>query len=123
MTYNEKQADIHATIQDYFDGIFHGDILKLRRTFADTAFLYGDINGVAYKKSVEEYLDGVKSRKSPKALGEVFKMDILSLEILGQVAVAKVHVPMLGYNYYDYLSFSLTDNTWKIVSKVFTHVE
>ena len=50
-------------------------------------------------------------------------MEILGIEIIGHVATAKVHVPMLGFNYYDFLSFSVVNGTWKIVNKVFTHVE
>ena len=56
-------------------------------------------------------------------MGEEFKMKILGIEILGCVAIAKLHVPMLGYNYYDFLSLTLINGTWKIVNKVFTHVE
>ena len=75
-----------------------------------------------YKKNKAEYIDGVKNRQSPNELDEVFKMETIGIEILGNVAMAKVHLPMLGYNYYDYLSLIKIDNDWKIVNKIFSNV-
>src|SRR5690606_31586842 len=121
--YEKKEKGIKATIKHYFSGIYQGDVQLLQSAFADTAYLYGDIKGAEYAKSLGEYLEGVQNRKSPEESGEGFQMDILSIEIIGKVAIAKVRVPMLGYNYYDFLSLSLINDQWKIVNKVFTHVE
>ena len=65
---------------------------------------------------------GVKSRKSPDDLGEPFKMKTIGIDIMGNIAMVKLHVPMLGNNYYDYLSLIKTNNDWKIVNKIFSHV-
>lgn len=121
--FKHKKNNIIKVVQDYFDGVFHGDIEKLTGSFHPNTVLYGDISGKEYLKSLDDYLDGVKQRKSPAELGEENKMDLISLEILGDVAVAKVHLPMLGYNYYDFLSLAVVSGQWKIVNKVFTHVE
>lgn len=121
--FTETTNKIAETLENYFEGIFYGDVQKLRSTFADHTWLYGDIKGVAYFKSLKEYLEGVQNRQSPHELGEEFRMKIIGIEKLGKIAIAKVHVPMLGYNYYDYLSLSQIDAEWKIVSKIFTHVE
>lgn len=67
-------------------------------------------------------MNSVQSRKSPKELEESFKMKILSIEILGNNALVKAQVPMLGYNYFDFLSLSKINDDWKIVNKLFTHV-
>ncbi len=88
-----------------------------RPAFTGEQFIYR-----RYHFTMSEYLDGVRNRQSPKELEEEFHMEILSIEVLGQVAVSKVKVPMLGYNYYDFLSLSMVDGEWKIVNKVFTHV-
>jgi len=121
--YQEKSTKIMKVVANYFDGIYDGNIEKLKGAFAKNVQLYGDVNGAEYAKTLDEYLEGVKNRKSPGELNEEKKMRILALEILGNVAVVKLHVPMLGYNYYDFLSLSMIDGTWKIVSKIFTHVE
>lgn len=121
--YTEKSASIIKVIQGYFDGIFYGDVEKLKENFSNNAHLYGDVKGIEYLKPLDEYLEGVRNRKSPNDLGEKFNMKIIGLEILGNVAIVKLHVPMLGFNYYDLLSLSLVEGEWKIVNKLFTHVE
>lgn len=121
--YKNKADQITEVINHYFDGVFYGDVEKLKDAFHVSAFLYGDIKGVEYLKSLDEYLQGVKNRKSPHEQNEKYEMKILGLEIWGNVAIAKVHLPMLGFNYYDFLSLSLIKGKWKIVNKIFTHVE
>lgn len=121
--YKENIEEIENLITNYFEGIFEGSVLKLEACFHEETNIYGDIKGVDYLKNLTEYIDGVKSRKSPKDLNESFKMKIIGIDIIGKIAMVKLHVPMLGYNYYDYLSLTKLDNHWKIVNKIFTHVE
>lgn len=121
--YKDKATAVAAIVNDYFDGIFYGDIDKLRNSFTSNAHIYGDIRGEEYSKSLDEYLKGVAGRKSPNELEEEKRMELLGIEIIGNVALAKAHSPMLGFNYYDFLSLSLVQGQWKIVNKVFTHVE
>lgn len=121
--YENDRNNIEHLIILYFEGIFNGDTEKLEACFHENAHLYGDIKGADYLKNIEDYLTGVEERQSPKDLQESFKMKILGIEILGKIAVAKLHVPMLGYNYFDYLSLSKVDSNWKIVNKLFTHLD
>jgi hypothetical protein len=121
--YNKNSREIETTISHYFQGIYKGDIEKLKNVFHPQALLTGDIKGEPYFKTVKDYIEGVKTRKSPSDLGEDFMMEIMGIEILGSTAVAKLHVPMLGFNYYDFLSLSLVNQKWEIVNKLFTHVE
>ncbi len=120
--YKENFKEIEKVIENYFEGIFLGDASKLGSCLIDSTIIYGDINGEPYKKTMEEYLEGVRNRQSPKDLGEPFAMETVGIDILGNIAMAKVHLPMLGYNYYDYLSLVKTDNDWKIVNKIFSHI-
>lgn len=120
--YKENIEEIENIITNYFEGIFYGDINKLETCFHENVYIYGDIDGVDYLKSVKEYLNGVKNRKSPKELNETLKMSIVGIDIVGKIAMAKLHVPMLGYNYYDYLSLAKINKDWKIVNKLFTNV-
>lgn len=120
--FKEEIWNVENLINSYFEGIFNGDIEKLKVCFHERAYLYGDINGDEYLKSVGDYLDGVANRQSPKQLGETLNMKIIGIEIMGNIASAKLHVPMLSYNYYDYLSLVKVDGEWRIVNKLFTHV-
>ncbi|WP_207427612.1 nuclear transport factor 2 family protein [Pedobacter sp. SYSU D00535] len=121
--YSKNIEEIEGLITIYFEGIFYGDIAKLTTCFHENVYMYGDIKDVDYLKSVKEYLEGVENRQSPNDLNETFKMKIIGIEILGKIAIAKLHVPMLGYNYYDYLSLVKINNDWKIVNKLFSHIE
>jgi len=121
--YNKFSNEIKTVVSRYFQGIYNGDSDKLENAFHPQALLFGDIKGEPYFKTVTDYIDGVKSRRSPNDLGEDFKMEILAIEIMGNMATVKTHSPMLGFNYYDFLSLSLVRGEWKIVNKLFTHVE
>lgn len=121
--YNKFSNEIKTVVSHYFQGIYNGDSDKLENAFHPQALLFGDINGEPYFKTVTDYIDGVKSRRSPNDLEEDFKMEILAIEIMGNMATVKAHLPMLGFNYYDFLSLSLVRGEWKIVNKLFTHVE
>ncbi len=114
---------IQAVIADYFHGIFHGDIERLRRAFHPRAALFGDVNGQPYFRELDVYLETVRTRQSPAALGEPFRMKTLSIDILNSIASVRLHVPMLGFRYQDILALNKIDGQWRIVSKLFTNIE
>ncbi|WP_422107060.1 nuclear transport factor 2 family protein [Winogradskyella sp.] len=120
--YKVNIKKIEQLLTNYFEGIFYGDVEKLEDCFTSNAIIYGDINGEPYKKSRAEYVEGVENRQSPNELKEPFKMEIIGVDVIGNVAMAKVHLPMLGYNYYDYLSLTKIENDWRIVNKIFSNV-
>ncbi|WP_426292252.1 nuclear transport factor 2 family protein [Dyadobacter endophyticus] len=121
-TYTDRAADITAVLSDYFNGVFKGDTDLLRSAFHPQALVAGDVNGQAYFKTLDQYLDGVRNRKSPFELGESFRMEIMSIEIINQIAVAKVRLPMFEFNYHDLLSLTKVDGKWLIVNKLLTNV-
>jgi hypothetical protein len=49
-------------------------------------------------------------------------MEILAIEIINSIAIAKVHVPMFDFNYHDLLSLSKVNGEWVIVNKLLTNV-
>jgi hypothetical protein len=120
--YTDNAKAVAAVLLNYFEGIFKGDVELLRSTFHPQALVIGDINGLPYFKSLDQYLDGVKNRKSPFELGETFRMEILAIEIINSIAIAKVHVPMFDFNYHDLLSLSKINGEWVIVNKLLTNV-
>ena len=114
---------IQAVIADYFRGIHEGDIKALRRVFHPLAQLFGDVKGQAYHRTLPDYLEAVRARKSPAALREPFRMRILSIECLNGIASARLHCPMLGFNYHDVLALNFIEGRWQVVSKLFTHAD
>ena len=117
-----QHEKVLSAAEAYLTSIFYGDVERLRLTFHPRAILGGVVKGAPYYKSVDEYLDVVKDRKSPSDLGETYKMSVISVEVIGEIAFVKTHCPMLGYNYFDYLSFVFFEGRWVIISKVFTHL-
>jgi hypothetical protein len=120
--FNGSMLAISTTLNDYFDGIFNGDVDALRGIFHPQALVSGDIKGQPYLKTLDEYLAGVKNRRSPQSLGEAFRMRIIGIEVLNSTAIAKVQVSIFEYNYYDLLSLTLVNGRWIIMNKLLTHV-
>ncbi|SOZ39222.1 nuclear transport factor 2 family protein [Cupriavidus neocaledonicus] len=110
-------------LQDYLDALHKGDATSLSEVFDADAAVIGMVRGEAVHKPVATYLDGVANRKSPQALGEPYRMQILSVQVVGHIASANVHVPLLGNNYYNFLSLRKRDGRWWIVNKLYAHVD
>ncbi|WP_204336001.1 nuclear transport factor 2 family protein [Leptobacterium flavescens] len=121
--YKTESEKIQEVIELYFTGLYKGKKELLEEAFHQKMQLFGDINGEPYYREVGDFLDGVAKRESPESLGEDFRMKILSLEILGNIAVTKLHVPMFEFNYFDYLLLHKINGKWTVVSKSFIHFE
>lgn len=120
--YKDNAAAVAAVLSNYFEGVYSGNTELLASIFHPESLVSGDVKGVPYFKTIAQYLEGVKNRKSPKELNEPFRMEIVSIEIINSIAVAKTHLEMFEYNYYDLLSLSKIDGKWIIVNKLLTHV-
>ena len=122
-TNQEASTAITRVLEDqYFKGIFEGDIDILRPIYQPGALLSGDVKGQPYAKTLSEYLDGVKNRQSVKDSGKPFKGTILSIDVVNSIAVARLHVKMYDFNYDEFLSFHKVDQHWVIVNKMLTDV-
>ena len=106
----------------YFKGIYEGNIHTLGYILNPGTLLFGDVKGQPYAKTLDQYLDGVAKRQSPKDSGKSFKGTIISINVINSIAVAKVRVKMYEFNYEEFLSFHKIDNRWMIVNKMITDV-
>src|SRR5688572_10677897 len=106
----------------YFKGIYEGDLNALVNILNPGTLLFGDVKDKPYAKTLDQYLDGVKNRQSPKDSGKPFNGTILSINVVNSIAVAKVHVKMYEFEYDEFLSFHKIDNRWLIVNKMITDV-
>ncbi|WP_259070150.1 nuclear transport factor 2 family protein [Mucilaginibacter sp. X4EP1] len=106
----------------YFKGIYEGDINTLGNVFNAGTLLFGDVKGQPYAKTLDQYLDGVAHRQSPKDSGKPFKGDIISIKVVQSIAVAEVKVKMYEFNYHEFLSFHKIDGKWLIVNKMISDV-
>ena len=112
---NDYEAII-GLLNEYFDGLYEGNVDKLREIFHDDAWLKGN----AYRKTRDEWLEAVANRPVPSVEGMQYNFNIQSLEIIGDQAMAKVDVPLLAAHFIDFLGLLKEDGQWKIVNKMFT---
>jgi hypothetical protein len=119
---SDEQA-IKDTIQTYFDSMFESSGEKAHAAFHPDAKITGEISGELHEMSVAEFARFVESQQpSPKEKGESARFDVVSLDIAGKTAVARVRDDYLGMTFLDTLSLLKTDDQWRIYSKLF-HVE
>jgi hypothetical protein len=118
----EDSLAITETLTTYFKSIYEGDVVLLRGTFHPGTLLFGDVKGQPYAKTLDQYLDGVENRQSPKESGQAFKTEIISVDVVNSIAVAKVKVKMYAFHYHEFLSFHRIGGKWLIVNKMIADV-
>jgi len=116
--FEEDYQFIHALLRDYFDGLYEGDVEKLRGLFHKDAWLKA--NG--YRKTRDEWLQAVAARPIPKDEGTAYDFHVMSPEIVGDQAMAKVNVPLPAAHFIDFLGLLKEGGHWKIVNKMFTTI-
>ena len=122
MRMNDEQQ-IRATIQTYFDCMYESSADKTRAAFHGNAKITGYWEDQLLEMTVDDFADFVASQQpSAKEKGEAARLDILSLDIAGNTAVARVRTDYLGMTFLDTLSFLKAEGKWSIYNKLW-HVE
>jgi quinol monooxygenase YgiN len=118
-TQKESVIAISQVLENYyFKGIYEGDVALLSNAYYSGTLLFGDVKGQPYAKTLEQYLDGVKNRQSPKDSGKPFKGEILNVRVVNSIAVAEVKVTMYDFVYHEFLSFHKIGGKWLLVNKM-----
>jgi hypothetical protein len=112
-------AAIEALVEDYFLGMYEGDVERLRRIFHPQCWLFGESRGGCHEFPLSGFLEQFASQPAPKAEGAAFDMRLVSIDRTGSVAVVKDEVLYQGRRYTDYLSLQKTAVGWRIVAKTF----
>jgi hypothetical protein len=117
----QDSTAIADSLEDfYFKGIYEGNLDLLNQVLNTGTLLFGDVKGQPYAKTLDQYLDGVRNRQSPKDSGKPFKGEIISIKLVNSIAIAEVKVKMYDFNYHEFLSFHKLNNRWLIVNKMIT---
>jgi hypothetical protein len=114
-----ESAAIEALVQDYFLGMYEGDIERLRGIFHPRCWLFGENPSGCHEFPVSGFIDQIASGPVPKDEGEPFDMRLVSVDRTNSVAVAKVAVKYQHRRYTDYLMLQKTADGWSIVAKTF----
>jgi quinol monooxygenase YgiN len=118
----DSSAISNALENFYFKGIYEGDTTLLSTVYHPGTLLFGDVKGQPYAKTLEQYLDGVQNRQSPKDSGKPFKGEILNIRVVNSIAVAEIKVTMYDFVYQEFLSFHRIDGRWLLVSKMISDI-
>ncbi|MEQ9450415.1 MAG: nuclear transport factor 2 family protein [Pseudomonadales bacterium] len=117
------ENDIHALIQTYFDCMFEASADKTHAAFHPSARITGYMQGKFSEMTVEQFADVVAGvDPSPKARGDTPRLDIVSLDVAGDTAVARVRDDYMGLTFLDTLSLVRVEDRWQIYNKLY-HVE
>ena len=108
-----------SLVQDYCDGLYQGDISKLRSIFHSDVFL----KAPGLRRSLEQWLDAVASRPVPSQQGRSYDFNLLSIEIIKDQAMVKLECPLFDHLYVDYLGLLKENGRWLIVNKMYTDLQ
>ena len=112
-------AAIEAVLQTYFDGMYEGDVEKLRRAFHPTADLRSvGADGTLAVMPRAAWFELVKSRVSPKNQ-DLSRHDwVVTIDRSGPAtALAKVQCAIPPRYFTDYLTLARLNEGWVIVGK------
>ena len=119
----DDKKQIENVIQLYVDSMDESNSDKVKQAFHTNAKVVGYLHGDFMEMSVDDFAGFVSSQQpSPQEKGENVVFEILSCEIEGSTASAKVRDKYLGITFLDSLSLIKIENEWKLYNKLF-HVE
>ena len=116
--------DIRALLdiaQAYFDAAYEMDADKFASIFDPSSSVtrVGDDGNVSVTP-IEKWLAAVRNLKAPKQLGLERHDEILSIDVVRELALLKLKLQMPPRYLTDMLSCLKANGTWKIVQKVMT---
>ena len=117
------ERQIRETIQVYFDSMYESSPAKVLDAFHPNAKITGYLEEELHEMSVGDFAGFVESQQpSPQEKGEPVRLDILSIEVAGNTATARIRDDYIGMTFLDSLSLLKTEGRWSIYNKLF-HVE
>ena len=102
------------------DGLYRGDTAQLQEVFHPKASYATASGPELIQLSVDEYMKVVSERTSPEKRGDSREYHVESITFAGpSAASARLRSVMLGYHFTDFVLLVKTDQTWRVIAKVF----
>ena len=114
------EAAIRQTIQYYFDGDRNRDSLTLRKAFHPDARMLFAREGKLVVVPIGEYITRVGSEKAAPGAVDSTERKVVSVDVEGDAAVAKLELRRPEVVLTDYMSLLKVDGRWLIVNKIFS---
>lgn len=111
---------LHALVQQYFDGLYDGDVDVLSRIFHARSRLHVMLEGKLFEIDYAPYMEVVRNRPSPRSAGARRRDEIILIQqTTTDTALVIVSLLLSGKSYTDQLSLIRDEGRWQIVSKVY----
>ena len=114
------EAAIRQTIQYHFDGGRNRDSLTLRKAFHPDARMLFAREGKLVVVPIGEYITRVGSEKAAPGAVDSTERKVVSVDVEGDAAVAKLELRRPEVVLTDYMSLLKVDGRWLIVNKIFS---
>ena len=112
---------LHALAQAYFDAAYEMNADRFASIFHPSSSVTKiDDDGNVSVTPVETWLAAVRNIKAPKQLGLERRDEIVSVDVVRELALLKLKVQVPPRYFTDMLSCLKVNGTWKIVQKVMT---
>ncbi len=116
-TTSERNA-IEAVVVEYLEGMIYGQRDRLERAMHPQCMQAGHFNGIYEFFDRATFIGSIQG-ETALTPGTPYRSKLLSIDITGDVAVAKVEDDCFGTSFTDYLTLIKHDNRWQIVMKAF----
>lgn len=112
---------ILSTIQNYLDGLYEGDVSKLRLACSPVCQLHSIADRKLTSLSLGDWLNLVENRPSPKSQGFPRTHErIVNIAITApHFANVTLNCAVPGRLFTDHLSLLLIDSVWQITNKAY----
>jgi hypothetical protein len=122
MEWGYEYHAVRKVVIDYLEGMIWGDEERLRRAFHPAALQVGHFADTFEFFPLDEFIDWLKQEEA-MAPGTPYVAELLSIEVTGTVAIAKVTDTCFGTDFTDYLVM-VKDRPgeagrWQIVTKAY----
>jgi protease I len=117
---NPDEEAIRKVVGYYFEGGTAGDSSVVARAFHKSAMMFY-VRDTAFMQVpiFPEYLSRVAAPRPANAGPDRTRKEIVSIDIAGTAAVAKLRLTPPGAVLTDYMSLLKINGEWKIVNKIF----
>lgn len=112
-----EEAAVRKALDHYLQGHATGDGAHHRMAFYPQANLYFVQNGALTTLTSEEYAG--RSSGKPAADEAQRKRRIVSIDIAGTAAIAKIELDYPNVRLVDYMSLLKVNGEWRIIAKIF----
>jgi hypothetical protein len=117
----DEQAIRRHIESTYFDGVRMSDTAAAHRAFhPQMRAMYSVRDGALAERSIPDWLAAIAKGASNPPKPDAVRRTVVSVDVTGDAAVAKLRLDSPGSTITDYMSLLKVDGRWQIVNKIFT---